>query len=128
MVIEWVLLLSRDRYEKSLFICSSQKLRIMYLNSFILLLLLIMSQHEKLLSRFLSIPKDFSYGELKTLLHHFGYIEETKGRTSGSRVEFVNQDTENKIKLHKPHHSSSESRPKTLKEIITLLKKQGVIG
>ncbi len=85
-----------------------------------------MSQHEKLLSRFLSIPKDFSYGELKTLLDHFGFIEETKGRTSGSRVEFVNQDTENKIKLHKPH-SSSKLRPKTLKEVITLLKKQGVI-
>lgn len=62
-----------------------------------------MSQFEKLLERFLSRPKDFTYRELKTLLNHFGYVEDTKGKTSGSRVQFVNLKTGNKLDVHKPH-------------------------
>ena len=62
-----------------------------------------MSKHDKLLKRFLSKPKDFSYNELKTLLSGFGYNELTKGSTSGSRVSFYNHDTEHIICLHKPH-------------------------
>ena len=60
-----------------------------------------MSKHEKLVSRLLSRPKDFNYSEAKTLLEHFGFQEENKGKTSGSRVEFIrDNDT---ILLHKPH-------------------------
>ncbi len=87
-----------------------------------------MSQHEKLLSRFLSVPKDFIYGELKTLLNHFRFIEETKGRTSGSRVEFVNYKTESKFKLHKPHHSKDGLKDYQIKLIINNLKEGGFIS
>jgi len=62
-----------------------------------------MSKHEKLLNRFLSKPKDFSYNELTTLLHGFGYEEIKTGRTSGSRVAFFNNETSHIIRLHKPH-------------------------
>ncbi len=62
-----------------------------------------MSKHEKILERFLSKPKDFSYDELKSLLHGFGYIEIKTGRTSGSRVAFYNAETRHLIRLHKPH-------------------------
>lgn len=62
-----------------------------------------MSKHEKLLKRFLSKPKDFSYSELTTLLRGFGYEEITTGRTSGSRVAFFNNETTHIIRLHKPH-------------------------
>lgn len=57
-----------------------------------------MSTTEKLLLRFLSQPKDFTYSELKTLLATFGYSEE---QGSGSRVCYKSK--KNKIKLHKPH-------------------------
>lgn len=62
-----------------------------------------MSKHEKLLKRFLSKPKDFSYNELRTLLHGFGYSELTAGSTSGSRAAFINNQTKHIIRLHKPH-------------------------
>jgi len=59
-----------------------------------------MSSFEKLLIRFLSNPKDFSYDELKRLLSGFGYKEQQR---SGSRVVFKNERLHHSIKLHKPH-------------------------
>ncbi len=50
-----------------------------------------MSKKEKLLTRLLQRPKDFSYGELKSLLNGMNYEEFNKGKTSGSRVAFVNK-------------------------------------
>ena len=62
-----------------------------------------MTKHDKLLKRFLSKPKDFSYDELKKLLNGFGYDELTLGKSSGSRVAFHNDKTKHLIRLHKPH-------------------------
>lgn len=62
-----------------------------------------MSTKEKLIERFLRQPKDFTYQELSRLLNGFGYVEETKGKTSGSRVLFFNKEKEHAIMLHKPH-------------------------
>jgi hypothetical protein len=62
-----------------------------------------MSKKDKLLSRFLSRPRDFTYDELRSLLTGFGYKESTSGRTSGSRVAFINSETKHIIRLHKPH-------------------------
>ena len=62
-----------------------------------------MSRGEKLLKRFLSKPKDFTFGELSRLLRGFGYEELKTGKTSGSRVAFINYETRHIIRLHKPH-------------------------
>ncbi|MDQ6758082.1 MAG: type II toxin-antitoxin system HicA family toxin [Bacteroidota bacterium] len=62
-----------------------------------------MSKKEKLLTRLLLRPKDFSYAELKSLLNGLSYEEFHKGKTSGSRVAFVNNKTNHIIRLHKPH-------------------------
>ena len=59
-----------------------------------------MTRSEKLISRFLSRPKDFSYNELKRLLSGLGY---TELQGSGSRVVFSNKKLKHSIKLHKPH-------------------------
>ena len=59
-----------------------------------------MGTKDKLVLRFRSKPKDFTFGELKRLLQNFGYQEE---QGSGSRVVFINPDINHKIKLHKPH-------------------------
>ena len=61
-----------------------------------------MSKIEKLLERFLSNPKDFTWEELVKLLIHFGYFELNKGKTGGSRRKFVDAD-KNVINIHKPH-------------------------
>lgn len=59
-----------------------------------------MTKFEKLTSRFLTRPKDFTYNELKRMLSGFGYIE-IQG--SGSRVVFFNEKLKHSIKLHRPH-------------------------
>jgi len=62
-----------------------------------------MTKKDKLLERFLSIPKDFTYQELKALLNSLGYEEGNLGKTSGSRVVFFNAKIMHKFKIHKPH-------------------------
>lgn len=64
-----------------------------------------MSRFEKLLHRFLSKPKDFTFDELKRLLNGFGYRETKTGKTSGSRVAFINDETKHVIRVHRPHPS-----------------------
>ena len=59
-----------------------------------------MSTFEKLLERFLSRPKDFTYNELIKLLKGFNYFEQ---QGAGSRVVFRNNEIKHNIKLHKPH-------------------------
>ncbi|PTN09186.1 type II toxin-antitoxin system HicA family toxin [Mangrovibacterium marinum] len=59
-----------------------------------------MSKIEKLISRFKSKPKDFTYNELVTLLAYFGYKQ---AQGAGSRVVFANEKSGHKMKLHKPH-------------------------
>ena len=59
-----------------------------------------MTKAEKLLNRFLSRPKDFTYNELLRLLGSMGYKEQ---QGSGSRVVFLNEEIKHNIKLHKPH-------------------------
>jgi hypothetical protein len=62
-----------------------------------------MSKFDKLKERILKEPKDFTYDELKTLLAGMGYIESNKGKTSGSRVAFINSNTKHILRIHKPH-------------------------
>ena len=59
-----------------------------------------MTKQEKLLSKFISQPTDFTYNELIRLLRSFGY-EELQG--SGSRFVFRNEQIKHNIQLHKPH-------------------------
>lgn len=61
-----------------------------------------MSQIEKLVERFLSIPNDLTYTELVRVLSYFGYKEFNRGNTSGSAVRFVDEN-KNIINMHKPH-------------------------
>jgi len=61
-----------------------------------------MSKHEKLLLRLLSIPSDFTWEELITLLTKLGYEELKKGKTGGSRRKLADKKN-NIIMLHKPH-------------------------
>ena len=62
-----------------------------------------MSRRQKLIERFLSKPSDFTWDELNRLLRELGYRKQRSGKTSGSRVAFVNNETMHIIRLHKPH-------------------------
>ncbi|TLD40698.1 MAG: HicA protein [Candidatus Jettenia ecosi] len=85
-----------------------------------------MSKAEKLLKRFLSKPKDFTYNELKKLLAGFGYENISSGKTAGSRVTFISSETKHIIKLHKPH-PRSELKRYQLDYIEETLRDKGVI-
>jgi len=85
-----------------------------------------MGKADKLLKRFLSKPKDFTYDELKRLLKSFGYEEVKMGKTSGSRVAFINQNTKHIIRLHKPH-PKPELKHYQLNDIEEELRKRGLI-
>jgi len=62
-----------------------------------------MTKHEKLKEKLLKIPKSFTYDEMIKFLNGFGYIEEERGRSSGSAVMFYNKELNDKIMFHKPH-------------------------
>lgn len=61
-----------------------------------------MGTKEKLIARFQTLPKDFTWEEMTRLLMFLGFTPCNKGKTSGSRVIFKSND-KNPIMLHKPH-------------------------
>jgi len=65
-----------------------------------------MTSKNKLLKRFLSKPRNFTFQEMTKLLKGFGYQEFKTGKTSGSRVAFMNVSKNHIIRLHKPHPKS----------------------
>lgn len=85
-----------------------------------------MSKKDKLLKRLKSKPLDFTYDELKTLLNYLGFNEYNKGKTSGSRVMFFDVNSNEVIRLHKPHPNNI-LKEYQLKQIIITLRKIGVI-
>ena len=60
-----------------------------------------MSTRDKLKNRFLSLPNDFTFEELVRLFASIGYEFDNKGKSSGSRVAFINKDAI--FTMHKPH-------------------------
>lgn len=82
-----------------------------------------MSKHQKLITRLLSVPKDYTWDELVSVLNIFGYSEFNKGKTGCSRRRFV--DTNNHvITLHKPHPKNI-LKEYALKQVIIHLKEKG---
>lgn len=80
-----------------------------------------MSRKEKLIARFLSLPSDFHYNEVVKLLGYFDFTEVKKGKTSGSRVKFLNPEGV-PIMLHKPHPTGimKQYQLKQIKEVLGL--------
>ncbi|WP_436416694.1 type II toxin-antitoxin system HicA family toxin [Petrimonas sp.] len=79
-----------------------------------------MSQKEKLLKRIMKLPKDFTFEELIKLFSALGFELSSKGKTSGSRVKFHNQEKEMQYLAHRPHPSSI-IKEKALKDIVDFI-------
>lgn len=82
-----------------------------------------MSKFEKEIKKLKSNPKDFTYNEAKKILNNLGFYEYNKGKTSGSRVAFVNMENV-KLELHKPH-PSNVLKPYQIKILINKLEEMG---
>lgn len=84
-----------------------------------------MTKRDKLIERFLSKPKDFSWQELVKLLVGLGYHLAVSGKTGGSRMRFVHE-LYPPITLHKPHPGSILKRYQ-IEEIETCLKQEDLL-
>ena len=85
-----------------------------------------MGSHEKLLKRFLSFPKDFSWNELNRFLNKYGYYQNNKGKTSGSRVSFEKDDSNKSLNLHKSH-PKNVLKPYHIKDVFEFLQRIDVL-
>jgi len=75
---------------------------------------------EKLIRRFKKQPKDFTFDELTRLFRTLGFELSQKGKTSGSRVEFINNEKELSYGAHKPHPDSA-IKSYVMKQILEFL-------
>jgi hypothetical protein len=69
-----------------------------------------MSRRDKALRRFLSKPTDFRFDEMSLFLKDLGYEEIRSGKTSGSRVAYLNKLSGHIIRLHRPHPGNTVKR------------------
>ena len=85
-----------------------------------------MSKYDKLVTKLLNRESVIAYQELNYLLVIMGYKESTKGKTSGSRVAFYNEETKHIIRLHKPQ-PGNEFKDYVKRTILTELKNRKLI-
>lgn len=85
-----------------------------------------MSKYDKLIVKLLNRSSTVTYQEIAYLLGKLGYKETQKGKTSGSRVAFINKIEKHIIRLHKPH-PGNELKDYMKKEIISELKDKNLI-
>jgi len=80
-----------------------------------------MGRKEKRIDRFRSIPNDFRWDDLCSMLKGFGY-EIVEG--SGSRRKFYNRATGKIINLHEPHPKPVVQQY-ALRQVLAHLKETG---
>ncbi|MFZ5906747.1 MAG: type II toxin-antitoxin system HicA family toxin [Nitrospirota bacterium] len=84
-----------------------------------------LSKRKKIIDRFLSRPRDFTWQELVSLLNGFGYRLAKPGKAGGSRVKFIHE-TLPPIILHKPHPTPVLKKYQ-LEQIEEILRGEGLI-
>ena len=84
-----------------------------------------MSKIVKLLKKLSNRQTTLTYSELKKVLLSLGYIEDTKGQTSGSRVVFIHEKTKHVIMMHKPHGKDLKAYQQ--EQVRKVLKEKGII-
>ena len=85
-----------------------------------------MNKKAKLLKRFRSLPRDFTFDEAEALFATCGFELSNKGATSGSRVEFVNKADNKSYIMHKPHPSNI-IKGYAMRQIYTYLETNGYL-
>jgi len=85
-----------------------------------------MSKLDKVIEKLLNPAGIFTFPELRYLLGKFNYSEKKTGKTSGSRVAFIRNNTKHIIRIHKPH-PGNELKKYVKKYIIAELTKEGIL-
>ena len=84
-----------------------------------------MGQKEKLIKKLRSHPRDFTFAETERLLGYLGFVRDNKGKTSGSRVLFVNRRGA-ALMIHIPH-PGNQLKAYQVKALIVMLEEEGLI-
>ena len=82
-----------------------------------------MTQWEKLLQKLRTKPRDFRYDDVKKLLEGYNFVEVQKGKTSGSRVQFVRLPDGMPFAMHKPHTSGSALKAYQTSELVDFVER-----
>ena len=89
-----------------------------------------MSQKDKLIDKLIaklkSNSKAFTFDGVVVLLEYFGFTVDNKGKTSGSRIMFRNDDLGLKISFHKPH-PQKELKEYQMKQLRGFLEEEGLL-
>lgn len=67
--------------------------------------------------------KDITFSDMAMLLEHYGYIQDNKGNTSGSRVRFICEGHAD-ILMHKPH-PQKELKEYVVKDLRNIIEQEG---
>lgn len=84
-----------------------------------------MVKRDKLIRRLESEPSDLEFAELEKILNGFGFLLRNKGKTSGSRVSFINARGVS-INLHKPHGGRKVARYQ-IRQVLDVLRSEGLL-
>ena len=82
-----------------------------------------MAKWKLIEDKFKVLSRDITYSEAVTLLNHYGYILDNKGKTSGSRVRFV-QNGHCDILIHRPH-PQKELKEYVVKDLKNIFEQEG---
>ena len=83
-----------------------------------------MSTKKKLIERFKSQPKNFTWDEFVRLFSTYDFVVDNRGKTSGSRTRFKNNNYV--FYAHKPHPSNI-IKESALNRALDYLKNNGFI-
>ena len=85
-----------------------------------------MGKKDKLINKLRTNPKDFTFDEAETLLGLLSFRRSNKGKTSGSRVKYINDSNHCVILLHRPH-PEKELKAYQIKQLLDILSQEGMI-
>ena len=85
-----------------------------------------MGKKEKLIAKLKASSKNFTIIEADCLLGYLGFQKDNKGRTSGSRVMYKNDELNLKISIHKPH-PQKELKEYQIRQLADYLEEEGLI-
>ena len=83
-----------------------------------------MAKKDKLIERLKTIPRDFTFDEMETLLYSLGFKKRKAGKTGGSRVKYERNGVP--ILLHKPHPGNI-LKPYQVRHALDALRREGLI-
>ena len=86
-----------------------------------------MSTRDKLIKRFRTMPKDFTFDEMIRLFAAFGFEVDNKGGTSGSRLALINSTLGLSYNMQRPHPDNA-IKMYVMRQALEFMVENGLMG